>query len=252
MIRQFGQGWRAGVLGITFARIVGGQIVEADIALNPASLWTLDDKVGTRPGRTVSFKHVMLHELGHAWGLTHPWETQNVWWESVMNYAPQQYHLARLLSDDSTAVRNAYPGITIRDGALSPYSTQDAALDNNPTYVRSYPSRSSLRAGESFTLINSLNFENTGTVRLVNPVVEVYLVPQRFSFSGAVFLTSFRYSFTADPYSSHRLLTGSITVPRSVRPGTYYLAFFLRDSKDTFQNNNSAWSNYDTTIRVTR
>ena len=42
----------------------------------------------------------------------------------------------------------------------------------------------------------------------------------------------------------------SLTVPKSVKAGTYYLAFFYRDSLDKYQNNNSAWSNYNVKLQV--
>ena len=252
MIRQFGSGWGSTTLGITWTRIVDGKIVEADIALNPAFSWTLDERVSTRTNQPASFQHTLLHELGHAWGLQHPWETQDVWWDSVMNYAPQQYRLARLLTDDAIAARRAYPGLAVRDGALSAYSTQDALNSNHPTYVRIFPSRSVVQAGESFSVTNSLKVDNTGSVRLANPVIEVYLVPQRFSFSGSIFLKSIRYAATVNPSTTTRLGINTLTVPRSARAGTYYLAFFLRDPTDARQGNNSAWSNHDVTVVVTR
>ena len=252
MIRQFGSGWGATTLGITWTRIVDERIVEADIALNPAFSWTLDDRVSTRPDQPASFQHTLLHELGHAWGLQHPWETQNVWWDSVMNYAPQQYRLARLLTDDAIAARSAYPGLAVRDGALSAYSTQDALLSNHPTYVRIFPSRRVVRAGESFSVTNSIKVDNTGSVGLANPVIEVYLVPQRFSFSGSIFLKSIRYPTTINTSTATRFGINTLTVPRSARAGTYYLAFFLRDPADARQANNSAWSDYDVTVVVTR
>jgi hypothetical protein len=252
MVSQFGRPWGANVLGVTYSRVVNNVIVEADIALNPAYAFTLDDRVSTRPGQPSSFKHTLLHELGHSWGLKHPWETQNVWWDSVMNYAPTEYRLPRLFTDDSTAARAAYPGISIRDGLLSAYTTQDSLTSNNPTYVAIRPSPAVVRAGNGFSVATAIRFENTGSVNLSNPVVEVYLVRQTFSFTGSIFLRSFRYSITVKPYTSQGLLLGSLTVPASTPAGFYYLAFFLRDSKDAYQGNNSAWSNYNVRLQVTR
>lgn len=252
MISQFGAPWGAGILGVTYVRSQSGTIVESDIALNPAYSWTVDDRAATRPGPFFSFSHVMLHELGHAWGLKHTFEVYDVWWDSVMNYTSQEYNLAKLSTDDATGARSAYPGIAIRDGFLSSYTTQDTSFSNNATYVPSYPSPSVVRAGDSFTLINPIKLENNGTVNLANPTVEVYLVPQRFSFAGSKLLRSLRYSLTAKPFNAYRLSVGSLAVPRSVPPGTYYLAFFLRDSKDKNQGNNSAWSNYNVTLTVVR
>jgi hypothetical protein len=242
MLSQFGAAWGSTTLGITYYRVQNNAIIEADIALNPAFSWTVDDRVATQPGGAYSFKHTMLHELGHSWGLHHPWETQNVWWDSVMNYSPKPYHFARLLTDDALAVRSAYPGTALRDGGLSSYTTQDSPLSNNANYIASYPSPSTLRPGGTFTVVNPIKLENTGTVGLANPTVEVYLTPTRFSFTGAIFLRALRYRLTARPGTIAYLSVGTLTVPGSTPGGTYYLAYFYRDAKDVNQGNNSAWS----------
>jgi hypothetical protein len=241
MLTQFGAAWGATTLGITYYRVQNNVIVEADIALNPAFSWTVDDKVATQPTGAYSFKHAMLHELGHSWGLKHPWETQNVWWDSVMNYSPKPYHFARLLSDDTSAVRAAYPGTSIRDGALSSYITQDSTTSNNANYIPSYPSPSTVRPGGSFTVVNPIKLENAGTVNLVNPTIEVYLTPQRLSFTNAIFLRSLRYSTTVKPRYTVYLNVGTLSVPGNLPAGTYFLGYFYRDAKDGYQGNNSAW-----------
>jgi len=250
MQRQFGANWGATTLGITYWRTQNGAIIEADIALNPAYGWTINDNTATQATGAYSFQHTMLHELGHAWGLQHPFEAQNVWWDSVMNYPPKPFRLARLQSDDTTAARTAYPGIAIRDGAVSSYTTQDSTTSSSAVYVATYPSPSVVHAGGNFTLINAFKLENTGTVDLVNPKIEVYLVPQRFSFTGAILLRTLQYSLTLKPYNIGRLLSGTLTVPKSVKPGTYYLAFYYRDSLDKYPNNNSAWSSYNVKLQV--
>jgi len=44
---------------------------------------------------------------------------------------------------------------------------------------------------------------------------------------------------------------GSIKVPSSVPSRTYYVGYLVRDSRDGYQNNNSAWSDWNGTLRVT-
>src|SRR5437764_13610269 len=42
---QYGSGWDASTIGVTFSRFdIFGRIIEADIALNPAFSYTLDDE----------------------------------------------------------------------------------------------------------------------------------------------------------------------------------------------------------------
>jgi hypothetical protein len=252
MTSQFGQTWSAGTLGITFYRWTSGPIVEADIALNPAYSWTVDERLATRPGNPNSFRHTMLHELGHSWGLHHPWETQNVWWDSVMNYAPTEFRLATLQADDTTAIRTAYPGISIHDVIVSGYRTKDDPASNHARYYAAKPTPTSLKAGKSFSLTNSIKVENGGTDNIVNPAIEIYLVPQRMTWVGSLYLKTVRYTTTIRPYTTAYLNLGSIRVPTNIPGGTYFIGYFVRDSRDGFQNNNSAWSDWNGTVRVTR
>jgi hypothetical protein len=252
MQNQFDYTWGSTTLGICFSRWTSGPIIEADIALNPAYSWTVNERVGTTQGSAQSFRQTMLHELGHAWGLKHPWETQNVWWDSVMNYAPQAYRFAHLFADDTTAVRKAFPGTGLRDLLISSYRTRDNTSSNNPTYLAGKPTPSTVRAGNNFTLTNPIKIENTGTTNIVNPKVEIYLVPQRLSWNNSRYLKTASYSLTVKPYSTVYLNLGSIKIPTNVPNGTYFVGYFIRDGNDGYQPNNSAWSDWNGTVRVTR
>jgi hypothetical protein len=251
LVQNFGQGWGNGTLGVTFIRIVGGNIVEADVALNPAIPWTLDIRQSTRgDNSTFLFQHTMLHEIGHAWGLQHPWETQNVWWDSVLNYSPKAYRVGELLADDTAAVRQAYPGTTLRDLLISSYLTVDTVNNLNATYVPALPSATRLQAGSGFALRTSIKIENVGTASIVNPSVEVYLTPARFSFAGAIFLKTASYRTTVLSGHIAYLNLGTLTIPRSARSGTYFLAYFVRDPADSVQTNNYSWSDWNVTVTV--
>lgn len=253
MIAQFGAGWPAGVLGVTYSRrgFLGlGSIIEADIALNPAFNWTLDNAYGTRGDNTVqSFEHTMLHELGHAFGVKHPWETQNVWWDSVMNYAPKQYRLPTLHADDAEAVRTAYPGTSIHDGLVTFYETHDNPIDSGATYDEGDFSSTLLTPGGTFS-ISDLMLQNAGTDNIVNPVIEIYLTPSRLSWSGLHYLASKTLNVNLAPFSSAYFSLTSIPVPQTLPPGTYYGAIYLRDASDGNTGNNSAWSSYNNRVTV--
>jgi hypothetical protein len=247
---QFGNAWEGSTLGVTYSRVVGGRIIEADVALNPAFDWTLDSALATRQtSRAFSFQHTMLHELGHAWGLKHPWETQDVWWDSVMNYSDKQFHIGQIKADDAQAVRAAYPGTKLRDMLVNSYVTGDTPGSFDATYVPARPSPSVVSPGSTFNLTGSIKIENLGTVRINNPSIEVYLTPQPFSFTGSIYLGTLRYRLATKPWSIHYLNTGTLTVPRGAPRGTYYVAFFIRDRADRSQHNNSAWTNATLTIQ---
>lgn len=243
MIRQFGQGWGTGVLGVTWSRVSRNRIIEADVALNPAFSWTLDTAVARQPSsRFHSFQQTMLHELGHTWGLKHPWATQDVWWDSVMNYAPKEYRVPVLWADDTNAALRTYPGKAIRDGAVSLWTTRDKAADNNPTYV---PFRVTPPSGPfattTFRIVNPIKIENTGTVPLRNPVIEIYASRRRYNFQGAYLVKTVRLTNTIPTFFTLRVNLGTFRMPANAPAGTYHIGIVLRDAADAYQANNSAW-----------
>ncbi|MFY9825949.1 MAG: matrixin family metalloprotease [Thermoanaerobaculia bacterium] len=242
-----------GVLAFTMARRVDGAITEADIVFNPNKHWTLDALEGTSQGGAFPFKDVVLHELGHVWGLLHAWEYGPVSWDSIMNYRAKPYYATELYADDTAAVRAAFPpGVALRDGLISSYTTFYDDFRQLPEYTPVRPAVSTVRAGKSFNLTGSIKIENPGTVPLTRPTVEVYLAPARLSFGGAVLVKRVVFAGTVKSGATQQINLGKITVPPATKAGTYFLAFFLRDPKDVYQDNNGAWSTEDVTLTVTR
>jgi hypothetical protein len=241
----------ARVLGVTFSRRQQGIISEADVALNPSFDWTLDDKVSTGRTTTFSFRETLLHELGHVWGLKHPWETQEVDWDSVMNYKSKLYHVHTLTADDATAVRLAHPGIVIHDGLISSYTPVLDELNRFPQLIPTRASVASVKRGKAFNLINPIKVENPGTEPLSDFTVAVYLAPQQFSFDRAVLLKSIKIPGPLESSAVQTINVGKVTVPRNAPAGTYFLAFRLLDPEDEFLDNNGAWSSEDVRVRVT-
>lgn len=250
MLQQFGSGWGASTLGVTYYRWSSGPIIEADVALNPAYSWTLDNEYATRSSNAVhGFEQTMLHELGHSFGVQHPWETQDVWWDSVMNYAPKRFRFPVLATDDAAAVRGAYGVSPVHDGMVSFHRTADSTSSNHPVYTAGSFSPGLLAPGGSFS-ITGLKLENNGTDALVNPLVEVWLTPTRMSWSGAIFVGSRTINATIPTFNTYYFSTGTMFLPASVPAGSWYLALFLRDSADTVGHNNSAWSGYNEVLSV--
>jgi hypothetical protein len=258
MKRQFGYDWAdlgAGVLAVTFARREEGVVVEADVAFNPHKSWTTDDLVATGSQEPVySFQEAALHELGHVWGLLHPWDEEEwVSWDSVMNYKPRIYYTGELFADDTTAVRRAFPpGVAIRDGVISSYVTVRDERFVIPDYRTALPTLSTVRAGGGFGLAGPIKIENVGTVPLVDPMVEVYLAPARLSFDGAVLVKRAKVRGKIPPGGTLQVKLSGFKVPRGTTPGTYFLGYFLRDPKDAYQGNNAAWGQDVDTVTVTR
>jgi hypothetical protein len=255
MEANFGLAWGdiVGTLGITISHKQDGVLTEADVALNPNYQWTLDDRVGQRHFAPYPFKEVILHELGHVWGLHHPTESRRpAGQDSVMHYKDKPYYVVELMADDARAVRAAFPpGADLRDGLISSYVTEWNEI-GFADYIPARPTAASVRAGRSFGLTGPVKIENPGTVPLENPQVEVYLAPTRLSFKNAKLIKTLQIPGTVEAGGVLNVDVGDLTVPASVRVGTYYLAFFLRDPEDVYQANNGAWSNEDVTVKVTR
>lgn len=256
MVAQFGSGWGPTTLAICFSRWFGsGPIVESDIAINPAYDWTLDDAFGTESASLPwSFRQSLLHELGHAWGLQHPFETQNVFWPSTMNYGPKWTRDPVLHSDDTAAIRSVYPGISVHDGSLAMYRTSDAAGSNHASYTPSFTPSAGYQHGQSITFSGAVTVQNLGTSNLVNPAVDVYLTATRMTYANQVYLGRSNYTTTVAPFpdSIGLLNLGSYLLADTVPVGSYFPAIHLASSggSDAFSANNSAWGADDFPITI--
>jgi hypothetical protein len=248
MTSAFGRAWNTNELAVCFSRAnASGVLVEADIAVNPAVSWTLNNELGTRHDDATpwGFDQSVLHELGHSWGLHHPWEWQNVTWDSVMNYSPKECRFPTLFADDAYAIRASYPGIAVHDGQVSFYRTQDDPSSQNAAYVRTDPSPQVVRQTDPMNLNAAFKIENSGTDNIVSPQVDIYLTHNRMSWSAYELLASLHYVSTVVPNSIHTLTTGLVTVPFSTPPGDYYVALWLNDAADARTYNNEAWNFYE-------
>ena len=254
MIAQFGEGWGASTLGITYRRWnANGVIIEADIALNPAYCWTLDERVATDASNQCwGFRQTMLHELGHAWGLDHPWETQDVWWDSVMNYSPKNDRFPRLHADDTNAVRASFAGPGIHDAALSLYKTSLDPVDGaqSADYTPTQLYALSVHHGDDLAFsLGDFSIENLGTDDIVSPSVDFYLSPARLDFgAGTLYLGSGSYD-TLPTFFTLFATPPSLPIPATTPTGYYYLSAYLPEQDDDMRNN-SAWADEESTIRV--
>ena len=229
--------WPTGGVSAIVWRTQDGHTVEADIGLNPAVSWTLDEEEATRPNEAHSFRETILSHLGQAWGMrSSVFPSQ----DSVVALKAKEYRLATLFADDTAAVRAAFGGTPVRDGLIS----------SHYGYFPSRPSVSAVRRGGSFLLQSPIKIENPGTENLVNPQVEVYLVPRRFSMEKAALVGRVRVRGTILSGGVQRVVIGRVVVPRTVRPGVYHLAFRLVVAGDKLAANDIAWSNHNVTLTV--
>jgi hypothetical protein len=253
MIAQFGEGWPANRLAVAYStwNTSTNVMIEIDIAFNPAFCWTLDAFEASTPSSTCwSFQQTMLHEVGHGWGLDHPWEHQDVWWDSVMNYAPKAYRQTRLNTDDVNAVRARYGGPAQAQTLISQWRTSDATGSNQPTYTAALGFSRSVNHGQTLNFDGPMQIENLGTTAFVNPAVEIYLTHGWNSWSSPyVYLRTANYTSTIGTFATFTYNLGTTTIPATVPTGRYWVTLFLDNGPGSVAYNTSS-SNPDVQVTV--
>ncbi|HEV7425400.1 MAG TPA: FG-GAP-like repeat-containing protein [Thermoanaerobaculia bacterium] len=249
--RVYGASWYCGsgclVLGVTFPRysIFTGSIIEADIALNPNASWTLDDEWIFDGSSANSFRHTMIHELGHMHGLDHNFD-----YLAIMNYLEPGYYRANSLpyGDDAAGIRFEYPAnaVALTDLAVYLYyETVTCANLNTCVAEAAYPS--SVTAGGTLT-VNNYHVENSGTTTIATPTLEWYLTTVRSFSSTYYYLGQTTYpSLATHSYFIPSTVLRTLTVPANVPAGSYYLAAYIRNDAGASQgsfpfNNNVSFS----------
>jgi hypothetical protein len=238
----YGVTWPADVIAYCFFRgpndTTPSPIVESDIVLNSALAFTLDDESVYNGGTAISFRQVMLHEMGHMWGLNH-----NFNFLSIMNDSQLVYRFFGFpYMDDAEAIRAAYPTAVMARTDLAIYLRYSVTTQ----FIAQASFPSSVPAGGSFT-VNNYHVENVGTTTIATPTVEWYLTPAR-NFGTSYFLGSTTYgSLNRFQYHTPTDVARSLTVPANVPVGQYYLAAFIRNDTSPQQsgfpfNNDTSFS----------
>lgn len=247
---HFGAPWPSNVYGLAHTDYIGTRIVETDIILNPAWTWTLDEEPvfeGVYPA--VPFRTVMLHELGHAWGLDHNFQGL-----SVMNYVTRDREPLRGVPfmDDTEALRVLYPSAAQEraDTAINLFTL--GAPDGNGGYGGWWHAQFPFGAEVGRNIyVSGFHLENVGTVTK-NVVVDWYLTKER-NF-GAAYHHLGTVDYGALPrFRSLEPPPTILDVPWEVPAGSYYLSAFIPNDEGAghggfIPSNNYAFSK--DTIRV--
>ena len=250
--------WGSTIALAAFRWYGDGPIAECVIAYNDSVNWSLDEELAAQPGSLSSersFRYTTLHELGHCFSLRHPWEHQDVWWPSVMNYAPKRHRIGYLHADDTEAIRSAYGDESVDDASVAFYRVEshpdwDEDAPRNPRYFRSLQSDLVVYHGDSFSLDGRFTYQNLGTSEIIDPTVEAWLSENRMTWAGRnIKLAAWNYSTTVDRYTVRRFNGASLTVGNSTHTGKYYMGLHLPDDDD-FGGNNSAWSDADAMVEI--
>lgn len=219
----YGLEWGPITLATCITRSVNGVIVEADVLVNAAKKWTLDDETVWDGGAAADFKQTMVHELGHAAGLDH-----NFNWVATMNYPEDAWRgVPFVFGDDAEGLRRLYP-----DRTVNFVFDQGAYLFRSNGYQdweeADFPV--SAVAGDEITVSNFL-IENVGSSTLIvkldlyiskyrDWVPNSYYLLDKFDFPTA--LGRFSYFTPSDVKLTSR-------VPAETDGGDYYVVLFSAD-----------------------
>ncbi|CAM2069552.1 Matrixin family metalloprotease [Sulfidibacter corallicola] len=232
MISQFGSGWGSSTLAVCWLRWdSSGFSIEADIAMNPAFSWTVNDYDTYSNSSLYNADRTLLHEIGHAWGLNHQFNAL-----SVMNYAPHKYRAYTVLSgDDTMAVRAAFSSKSVSRTDLGVALYYANGYQN---YSDSTLSATFVPKGSTVTISNFM-LENVGTTTISSPQVRWYLVPNINSWGSARYVGATTHSSLSS--NSYWLTSRTLTIPASTPTGWYYIGAWIGMSSDSVGNNNSSW-----------
>ncbi|MGD9690240.1 MAG: hypothetical protein AB7K52_11360 [Phycisphaerales bacterium] len=258
MIDLYGRGWGGNTLArcVTREGAFTDRIVEADIAYNVAQTFSENQGVIYANPSINSFRSTALHELGHAFGRVHAWESNPASFNpSCLNYSTNGFYDAehdRVFADDAESIRFAYGawainqtdfGITLwrNSGSLVPFG--NPPINVNGVTGLSMPG--SVLQGNFFP-INNIWLENIGTVTrattidwLLDPTPYDYNLSDAYYCSSTSIGTLARYNGV--------IVNTNVPAPQGIPPGNYYLCAVIVDN-DAIVDNDFAWS--QGTIRV--
>ena len=233
----YGDTWDANTIAVTYSRFdIFGMIIEADIAMNPAFSYTLDDEWVYNGGGAQGFRQVMIHELGHVTGLEHQFNAL-----SVMNYMPSAFRFFGLpYLDDAEGVRYEYPGNAVSRTDLGVYLYYSSGYQS--VSDASYPS--SVTAGGTITP-NYYTVENVGTTTIGTPTIQWYLSTARNFGSTYYYLGTATYpSLPRANYFIPSTVSRTLTVPSTTPAGDYYLAAYIPNDGGVSQSSFPFSNNY--------
>jgi hypothetical protein len=237
--RVYGRGWASNELGVTVLRYSGNLLVEADVSLNPAFAWTMNQEaIYSSTTSAQSYRQTMLHELGHMFGAEHNFNAL-----SIMNYMPAAFRAYALpYNDDAEAIRAVYGGPSRTDLGIYLYRANGFRSVTDATFP------TAATAGTAIT-IRGFHLENVGTELVSRPTIEWYLTRTR-AFGGEIPMGSVWYPPLARfTHFTPETIAATVTIPAGTPSGSYYLAAFIRGDGGPGQSgfpysNNMAFSRF--------
>lgn len=226
-----------------------GQIFESDVIFNPAYSWSNDAAYAAANPNTYFYPPVLMHELGHAWGLQINGETYDYDVPTVMHAIHKDTTQASytLHATDAKLMRDTYRGATAlpatTDVAVFPVYVANGDLRN------SYPTQFNYNTGDAITIRNLL-VENIGPNALSNVRIRIFISRGNSVRTSDPMLGEWAWStFPGEAYGTYDF-TGSI--PTNLADGQYTVgAVVTRNGYQGDQNGNNDVAILRTRINVT-
>ncbi len=221
------------------------KIVESDIILNNEESWTTDFNLAYNNANIYHAPSTMAHEIGHAFGLAHPWDDDGSFDQhanSVMTYSSDnaiRTERYRPYMMDARAIRSAYGSTAIDDFGVYLHYTVPG---KHNVFWSEFPP--DVQAGESFTLHNIVA-ENLGTLA-DERTLNFYLTTQRHSWAGATYYNIGTLDLWELDKDEYIVFNQVLTVPEYIADGDYFLAVDI--GSDEYNANRYSWSKNSITV----
>jgi hypothetical protein len=229
----FGLQWE-GTYAFTMIRsYTSGEIIEADIFLNPSISWTMDNtSIPFQPSR-IGLDLTLIHELGHVLGLQDDFSTL-----SVMNYAPRVFDGEFSLKlHDLLQLRKLYPSAIKNHSDLGIYLYHPKGQQNYQTASAQLAKAQEFSGADLF--ISSMTLENLSPNPSSNSFIQWHLSPKYGIAEEATFIGN--TSLDSIPAYTQTQSNANIPIQSELNAGYYYVYAKLFMDNDEVPTNSENW-----------